>query len=54
METIEILKIIQNQSPRESVRIRNFSGPYFLAFALHTDQKNPEYGHFSCSECTQQ
>ena len=31
-----------------SVRIRSFSGPYFSAFGLNTDQKNSEYGHFSC------
>ena len=31
-------------------RIRSFSGPYFLAFGLNTDQKNSEYGHFSRSD----
>ena len=30
----------------KSVRIRRFSGPYFPAFGLNTDQKNSEYGHF--------
>ena len=31
-----------------SIRIRSFSGPYFPEFGLNTDQKNSEYGHFSC------
>ena len=31
----------------KSVHIRSFSGPYFPAFGLNTDQKNSEYGHFS-------
>ena len=31
----------------KKVRIRSFSGPYFSAFGLNTDQKNSEYGHFS-------
>ena len=30
----------------ESVRIRSYSGPYFPAFGLNTDQNNSEYGHF--------
>ena len=30
----------------ESVRISSYSGPYFLAFGLNTDQHNYEYGHF--------
>ena len=34
----------------ESVRIRSFSGPYFPAFELKTDQKNSKYGHFSRSD----
>ena len=34
----------------KSVRIRSFSGPYFLAFGLNTDLKNSEYGQFLCSE----
>ena len=29
--------------------IRSFSGLYFPAFGQNTDQKNFEYGHFSCS-----
>ena len=33
----------------KSVRIRNFSGLYFSAFGLNTDQKDSEYGHFSRS-----
>ena len=33
----------------KSVRIRDFSGPYFTAFELNTDQQNFEYGHFSRS-----
>ena len=32
-----------------SVRIWSFSGPYFPAFGLNTDQKNSEYEHFSRS-----
>ena len=28
---------------------QSFSGPYFPAFGLNTDQKNSEYGHFSRS-----
>ena len=31
----------------KSVRIRCFSGPYFPAYKLNTNQKNSEYGHFS-------
>ena len=31
----------------KSARIQSFSGPYFPAFRLNTDQKNSEYGHFS-------
>ena len=27
-------------------RIRSYSGPYFPAFRLNTDQNNSEYGHF--------
>ena len=30
----------------KGVRIRSFSGPYFPAFGLTTDQKNSEYEHF--------
>ena len=26
--------------------VKSFSGPYFLAFGLNTDQKNSEYVHF--------
>ena len=33
----------------KSVRIRSFSGPYFLSFGHNTNQKNSEYGHFSRS-----
>ena len=29
-----------------SVHIRSYSGPHFLAFGLNTDQNNFEYGHF--------
>ena len=32
------------------VRIRSFSGTYFPAFGLNTDQKNSEYGPFLRSE----
>ena len=34
----------------KSVRIRSYSGPYFHAFTLNTDQNNSEYGHFSRSD----
>ena len=34
----------------KSVRIRSYSGPYFPAFRLNTDQENSKYGHFSQSE----
>ena len=34
----------------KGVRIRSFSGPYFLAFRLNTDQKNSEYRHFLCCD----
>ena len=30
----------------KSVRIPSYSGPYFPAFGLKTDQNNSEYGHF--------
>ena len=33
----------------KSVRIRSYSGPYFPAFRLNTDQNNSEYGDFSRS-----
>ena len=29
----------------KSVRFRSYSGPYFSAFGLNTDQNNSEYGH---------
>ena len=29
----------------KSVRIRSYSGPYFPAFEVNTDQNNSEYGH---------
>ena len=35
----------------KSVRIRSYSGPYFLAFGLNTDQNNSEYGLFYAA-CT--
>ena len=31
----------------KGVHFQSFSGPYFPAFGLHTDQKNSEYGQFS-------
>ena len=30
----------------KSVRVRSYSGPYFPAIGLNTDQNNTEYGHF--------
>ena len=32
------------------VDIRSYSGPYFPAVGLNSDQNNSEYGHFSCSD----
>ena len=32
----------------KSAHIRIYSGLYFPAFRLNTDQNNSEYGHFSC------
>ena len=34
----------------KSIRIRSYSGPYFLAFKLKTDKNNSKYGHFLRSE----
>ena len=34
----------------KSVHNRRFSGPYFPAFGLNTNQKISEYGHFSRSD----
>ena len=34
----------------KSVRIRSYSGLFFLAFGLNTDQNNSEYGHFLRSD----
>ena len=31
------------------VQIQSFSGPYFSAFGLNTDQKNSVFGYCSCS-----
>ena len=42
---------VKKQSPRnaqrcvKSVLIRSYSGPYFPALGLNTDQNNSEYGH---------
>ena len=33
----------------KSVRIQSYSGPYFRAFELNTDQNNSKYGNFLCS-----
>ena len=35
----------------KNVRIRSYSGAYFLTFRLNTDQNNSSYGHLSRSEC---
>ena len=40
-------------SLRKDVRIRKYSGLYFSAFGLNTDQSNSEYGHFLRSVCDQ-
>ena len=34
----------------ESVRIRNYSGPYSVRMRKNTDQNNSEYGHFLRSD----
>ena len=35
----------------KSARIRSYSGPYFPALGLNTDQNKSEYGHFLPSVC---
>ena len=40
---------VPTQHCAKSVRIRSFSGPYSVPMRDNTDQKNSEYGHFSCS-----
>ena len=35
----------------KSVRIRSFFGPYSVWMRNNLDQRNPEYGHFSCNGC---
>ena len=34
----------------KSFQIRSYSGLYFPAFGLNTDQNNSKYGHFLCSD----
>ena len=34
----------------KNVFVLSFSGPYFSAFGLYTDQKNSEYGYFLRSD----
>ena len=46
--------LFQNKTLRESVHIQSYSGPYFPAFGLNTDQNNSEYGHFSRREKSKQ
>ena len=41
---------ILKEALRKKDRIRSYSGPYFPAFELNTDQNNSEYGQFSRSE----
>ena len=38
--------ILKNKHFLKSVNIRSYSGPYFPAFGLNTNQNNSEYGHF--------
>ena len=38
----------------KSVHVQSYSGPYFPAFGLNTDQNNSEYGHFSRREKSKQ
>ena len=38
------------QLSKNFVRIRSYSGPYFPAFELNSDQNNSEYRHFSRSD----
>ena len=50
--SLKYFQFVQTQwNDNYSDRIRSFSGPYFPAFELNTDQKNSEYGHFSRRVC---
>ena len=40
----------KNRHCVKSVRIRSYSGPYFPAFGINTDQNNFEYEHFLHSD----
>ena len=42
----QIFLSVKSESVVKSVNIRNYSGPYYPAFGLNTDQNNSEYGHF--------
>ena len=50
--SINVWQVLKHASPFfdshsvKNVGIRSFSGPYFPAFGLNTDQKNSEYGNF--------
>ena len=44
MVILDLLSILTTNCVK-SVRIRNYSGPYFPAFGMNTDQNNSEYGH---------
>ena len=41
-----LIKELEMSHCVKSFRVRSFSGLYFPAFGLNTDQKNSEYGHF--------
>ena len=50
---VQAAKVVKSKDVHcvKSVRIRSYSGPYFPAFGLNTDQYNSEYGHFLRSSC---
>ena len=48
-DTPEMIKIKTNHCVKR-VRIRSYSGPYFPAFGLNTDQNNSKDGHSSRSK----
>ena len=43
-------ELLKSKHCMKSIRIRSYSGPYFLAFRLKTDKNNSKYGHFLRSE----
>ena len=47
IQIMQHLKCCKQSLRKYSLHIRSFSGQYFPAFGLSTDQKNSEYRHFS-------